>query len=42
MRRKKVMNKEIMEIVEIKNEIEDLKKLNAEENEKIKGFGLQV
>ena len=29
------MNKEIMEIVEIKNEIEDLKKLNAEENEKI-------
>ena len=30
------MNKEIMEIVEIKNEIEDLKKLNAEENEKIK------
>ena len=28
------MNKEIMEIVEIKNEIEDLKKLNAEENER--------
>ena len=39
MRRKKVMNKEIMEIVEIKNEIEDLKKINAEENEKINKRG---
>ena len=30
-----------MEIVEIKNEIEDLKKLNAEENEKINKVNLK-